>query len=231
VELESPGYLGFLHGYHHEFYGVAPGLVEQCLLALCFCPACQRMLREEGIDPEPLQARVRDAVDRGFDQGAADASRVDEIFREDPELWALVTKRVETVTALITDIAALVHARGKKLFCFAPVFVEPASLDWVEGTEARRLAPLVDCWELALYSPDQTERVARARRAASLGLPCALGAGINAGSACTRDAEDLICAALAAKDAGIQHIGFYNYGVLPQARLQWLSHAAQAFRS
>jgi hypothetical protein len=165
----------------------------------CFCPACQRLLREEGIDSEPLQARVRDAVDRGFDQGPADASRVEEIFRQDAELWTLVTKRVQTVTALIADIAALVHARGKKLFCFAPVFVEPASLDWVEGTQARRLAPLVDCWELALYSPDQPERVARAQRAASL--------------------------------AGIEHIGFYNYGVLPQARLGWLSQAAEAFRS
>lgn len=231
VELESPGYLGFLHGYHHEFYGVTPSLVEQCLLALCFCPACQRLLREQGIHPEPLQARVRDAVDRGFEQGAADASRVEEIFREDPELWTLVTQRVETVTALIADIASLVHARGKKLFCFAPVFVEPASLDWLEGTEARRLAPLVDCWELALYSPDQPERVARAQRAAALGLPCSLGAGINAGASCTRDAADLVSAALAAKGAGIQHIAFYNYGVLPHDRLGWLSQAAEAFRA
>jgi hypothetical protein len=231
VELESPGYLGFMHGYHHEFYGPAVGLVEQCLLALCFCPACERLLREEGIDPQPLKARVREAVDRGIGGDAADASRIEEIFRQDAELWALVTKRVETVTALVGDIAGLVHTRGKKLFCFGPVFVQPASLDWVEGTDARRIAPLADCWELALYSPDQSERVAIAQRAASLGLPCQLGAGINAGATCTRDAADLVSAALAAKNAGIQHVAFYNYGVLPQERLAWLAEAAAAFRS
>ena len=75
------------------------------------------------------------------------------------------------------------------------------------------------------------QKLVSASRAASLGLPCALGAGINAGSACTRDAADLVAAALAAKDAGIEHIGFYNYGVLPQARLEWLWQAAEAFRS
>ena len=31
--------------------------------------------------------------------------------------------------------------------------------------------------------------------------------------------------------AGIEHIAFYNYGVLPHARLGWFSEAAQAFRS
>ncbi len=230
VELESPGYLGFLHGYHHEFYAPAVGLVEQCLLALCFCPACEKMLAADGIDPEPLKARVRAAVDRGLCGKPAPEDQVEQLFRADAELWALVNKRVEVVTALVKDIAGLVHARGKKLYCFGPVFVQSASLDWVEGTVAQRIAPLADCWELALYSPDQQERARRAHRAASLGLGCELGAGINAGAACTRDAADLVACAQAAKQAGIRHIAFYNYGVLPEERLPWLADAAREFR-
>jgi hypothetical protein len=143
--------------------------------------------------------RMASAYHSGKFLSPRSAHRRVEISREDPELWALVGQLVETVTAPIADIAALVHTRGKELFCFAPVFVQAAPLDWVEGAQARRLAPLVDGWELALYSPDRPERVARAQRAASLGLPCSLGAGINAGAACTRDAADLIYAALAAQ--------------------------------
>jgi len=231
VELESPGYLGFLHGYHHEFYGPEVGLVEQCLLALCFCPACERLLREDGIDPEPLKARVRQAIDRGLQGPPAGGAGVEEFFRADAELWALAARRVETVTALVRDIATLVHRRGKRLYCFGPVFVGPASLDWVEGADARRISPLVDCWEVALYSPDAEERARRAQRAAALGLPCQLGAGINAGASCTRDAGDLALCALTAKQAGFQHIAFYNYGVLPEPRLSWLGQAARAFNS
>ncbi len=33
IEVESIAYLGFLHGYHHEFYGVNLGVFEQSLLA------------------------------------------------------------------------------------------------------------------------------------------------------------------------------------------------------
>jgi hypothetical protein len=40
VQLESPGFMGYGHGYHHEEDGVGLTAEDDFLLSLCFCDAC-----------------------------------------------------------------------------------------------------------------------------------------------------------------------------------------------
>jgi hypothetical protein len=40
IELESPCFMGFAHGFHHEKDGVGLTPEDDFLLSLCFCPAC-----------------------------------------------------------------------------------------------------------------------------------------------------------------------------------------------
>ena len=44
VELESPTFMGFVHGFHHEKDGVGLAPEDDFLLSLCFCPACLERL-------------------------------------------------------------------------------------------------------------------------------------------------------------------------------------------
>src|SRR5262245_22539066 len=55
LDLESIGYLGFDHGYHHEVTAVPAGPLERFLLSLCFCPACLDAGARAGIAMEPLR--------------------------------------------------------------------------------------------------------------------------------------------------------------------------------
>ncbi len=50
VELEAAGFMLAFHGAHHEIAGVGMTQVNQLLLGLCFCAACQRMMLQSNLD-------------------------------------------------------------------------------------------------------------------------------------------------------------------------------------
>jgi hypothetical protein len=50
LALETPGFLPFVHGYHHEFAQLPGNPWMNILLGLCFCDACMAGARNAGID-------------------------------------------------------------------------------------------------------------------------------------------------------------------------------------
>ena len=58
LSLETPGYLPFRHGYHHEFalLGAMPG--TENYLGICFCKNCANFAHSSGIDVAALRKRV-----------------------------------------------------------------------------------------------------------------------------------------------------------------------------
>jgi len=62
MTLESPGYLPYAHGYHHEFALVCQNSWLNNYLGLCFCPHCLSQAMDAGIDARGLQERVRTRV-------------------------------------------------------------------------------------------------------------------------------------------------------------------------
>ena len=63
MSLETPGFLPFEHGYHHEFALVKQNVWLNNLLGLCFCPDCIGGATTAGIDAERLRVDVREMVD------------------------------------------------------------------------------------------------------------------------------------------------------------------------
>lgn len=234
IEVESVGYMGFLHGYHHEFYSVNLGLFEQALLALCFCPACERMASEAGVDVSHLKDEIRVAIDRKLAQPAslpADslAQLLDFILSREEMSWFL-RKRCEIVTQFAAELCSIAHRGSAKLYIAGPVFAQPTAMGWVEGLDCDLIGRVVDRFEVSLYFDDPERKAAEAFSIAGRGLPCELESALNVGHPYTRSCPDLVASAELAQQAGFAALGFYNYGTLPEYRLRWIQEAVKSLR-
>ena len=78
-------------------------------------------------------------------------------------------------------------------------------------------------------SADETRDMIRRARAA-IGPERYLGAGFRVFWPEMKDAADLAAKTEAAVSAGANGVNFYNFGLIPAARLDWVKQAAEAAR-
>ena len=112
IELESPSFMGFAHGFHHEKDGVGLNPEDDYLLSVCFCPACLARAARAGVDGEKARATVRQWIVEACDRELPAPRWPDfpaagpDVFRPWPEVFAYVAWRFEPVTSLIAEIRA-----------------------------------------------------------------------------------------------------------------------------
>ena len=63
LSLETPGFLPYAHGFHHEFALIKWNRWLENQLGLCFCEHCVKGAAQAGIDAASLSRRVRDDVE------------------------------------------------------------------------------------------------------------------------------------------------------------------------
>ena len=74
ISLETPGFLPYAHGYHHEFAMVKPNTWLTGRLGLCFCEHCAAGAEAAGVDASGLKSRVREDIE-GYLAGDVDFPR------------------------------------------------------------------------------------------------------------------------------------------------------------
>ena len=107
IEMESPDYMGFAHGFHHEKDGL--GLLEEdtFLPGLCFCTHCKAAALAADVDFEAARQTVSTLLDAAFArelplrQFPDFPARALDAFRDYPALMHYLTWRSTPVTALI----------------------------------------------------------------------------------------------------------------------------------
>ncbi len=62
ISLETPGFLPYAHGYHHEFALNRPNRWLDNMLGLCFCDHCVGAAEKAGIAAKKLKAEVAQDV-------------------------------------------------------------------------------------------------------------------------------------------------------------------------
>ena len=225
VELESPSFMGFAHEFHHEKDGVGLTPEDDFLLSLCFCPSCLTGSKNAGVDGNAARRTVRawitETCERatpaprfiGFPAGGV------ETFRPHPELYDYLMWRFEPVTGLVAEIRERADPATK-------VVVIDLKDGWLGGCDPVALGKVADGAILCAYSmtPDQvTELMTAGRRA--LGRDKFLAAGLRVFYPEAQGPDDLRARALAAISAGADGVNFYNYGLIPAARLDWVKAA------
>jgi hypothetical protein len=230
LALETPGFMPFVHGYHHEFALMPGNGWMHLLLGLCFCDACRQQARIAGIDVEGLRRRVRDAV-HGYMAGPA---TVPEDMAQawlagdlalDPELGAFIRWRCQLVTGLVAAIRAALAPRLQ--LSIVPTVQRPTAAAWGEGSDLAGLAGTGAAIELCLYEPDPGRvlaDLADSRRRAGPGAD--LAAILRPAYPDIGSEAQLLATIRLLLEQGIRRVGFYNMGHIRPHNLAWLGAAA-----
>ncbi|HET8997958.1 MAG TPA: hypothetical protein VFN42_14915, partial [Acetobacteraceae bacterium] len=139
-----------------------------------------------------------------------------------PEVHAFVRWRFEPVTSLAAGIRQAAHPSSR-------IHVLDIGNGWLCGSDPGALARATDGVVMCVYdrSPDAVGADLAATRAV-IGADRFLGTGMRVFYPEMRGPDDLVVRARAAKAAGVEEINFYNYGLVPAARLDWVRAAGAA---
>ncbi|UVD59790.1 hypothetical protein NE852_27825 (plasmid) [Rhizobium sp. Pop5] len=228
VELESPNFMGFAHEYHHEKDGVGLNAEDDFLLSLCFCDHCTARAGKVGVPVEGARRTAarfitelceRDIPERQFPNFPA--AGID-AFRNHSELHAFLAWRSEPVTSLIGEIKAAADPASR-------IVLIDLKDGWLGGVDLAAVGKLCDGAILCCYDmqPDAVADVIRTGRDA-IGPEKFLGVGLRVFYPEVDGPAILAARAKAAVDAGADGVNFYNYGLIPAKRLDWVKAAIGA---
>ena len=230
LTLETPGFLPFVHGYHHEFAQLPGNPWMNVLLGLCFCDACMAGAAKAGIDSASIARRLKDAV-HGYMMSAAtvpDDMAVHWLVSDlvlDPEFGAFLRWRCQVVTSLVQAIRQ--DVRPAVRVAVIPSVQRPSALAWSEGTDLAALAKHCDGLEIPFYEADPARLsadVLDCRRRA--GPDAAISAILRPGHPDMASEAELQSSISTLLGQGVQHFSFYNFGLLRPHNLDWIRSAA-----
>jgi hypothetical protein len=228
VELESPSFMGFAHEFHHEKDGVGLTAEDDFALSLCFCESCMTRAKKAGVEAEAARRLIAQWIVETCERERP-APRFPEFpaggldtFRRFPALHEFLLWRREPVTSLIAEIRARAHPDSRV------VLIDLAD-GWLGGCDLAEIGKVCDGAILCVYAlkPEQGAAVIRMGRAA-LGPDKFLGAGFRLFNREVEGAGDLTAQVGACVAAGANALNFYNYGLIPAQRLDWIRAAVCA---
>ncbi len=234
VMLESPTYLGLVHGDHHELIMANLDEMTQLLLGLDFSEASLRGAAASGCEIAALESEVRGLLARLIEEerGAlAHAFRFGEpasLLLDYPEIYRFLRFRLDVVTDLLEELHEVAGAHGVDLSVTTSIFTRPASRAWMEGVSLRRAAQAVDALTTVSYFPDPAEVQADIRWVKTLTGERPFIVALNAGHPDALSRDNLVAKARIAVTEGAGAVIYYNYGLLTRERLDWVRSANEA---
>ena len=226
VQLETPGFMPYAHGYHHEKDGVGLTAEDDFLLSLCFCESCTAAAGKAGIDVEAARKTVRGWIAEASERAIPAprwpdfAAQGPAVFAAHPEVEAYVRRRFEPVTSLLADMRDAAHP---------DVRIDVIDDGWRAGCDLAAVQRVSDGVVFCAYdrTPAAIETEATALRAV-LDPRVKLGVGMRLFHPEMQSAADVVDRAQSAIRAGAMELDYYNYGLIPAARLDWVRAATAA---
>ncbi|RWK44164.1 hypothetical protein [Mesorhizobium sp.] len=225
IELESPSFMGFAHEYHHEKDGVGLTPEDDFLLSLCFCPSCLARAAFAGIEGQAARELVKQWIAEACERAVPErrfpefpATGLD-TFLPWPQLHAYLLWRFEPVTSLVAELREVADPGTN-------VLIIDLRDGWLGGCDLAALGKVCDGAILCAYdmqAGDVTGLMAAGRTA--LGAEKFLGAGYRLFYPEMAGPEILAAKVKPALVPDVDGINFYNYGLVPAARLDWLRAA------
>ena len=222
VVAETPGFMGSVHGHHHEFRLFDLSAGAAALMGLCFCPSCIRACGKKGLDAKGLRARVREKVDASLAGRLTlpPPERGPEALAEElgGEFAAFIGLRRELVAELLRSLPAPVLA--------IPSIGAPSAVAWVEGGDVGLDSRACEGIELLGYlreAGDLSEDIDRTVEALAPGARLRLS--LRAGLPDSLDYDSFATKVRTALKEPVEGLSLYNWGHLTQEQLSWIPRA------
>mgnify|MGYP005810939859 CR=1 FL=1 len=225
IELESLNFMGFDHEFHHEKDGVGLTKLQKFLLSVCFCEDCMALAQKEGIDAQEARSQVRELLDEAFSRTIPDSGperlfeeENREFFRRWPSLYQYLDARKQPVSTLVSAIRGVVGPSTQVYFLdlFGP------EDGWMYGIDYEQIGTECDGIVLCAYDSNAEQVARKVSRAKPMVQKSNLCVGLRLFYPETPSAEELRNRVQAALSSGADGISFYNYGLIPEKRLQWI---------
>ncbi len=213
IQLESPGYMPFTHGYHHEIVGVALDDVQERLLGISFNPVEIAGATASGIDAEGLRQRVAALLDACWNRGVpvqegGGPSAAASAVLDNPEMVAYRGWQQDQVVSLSRQIREVVAqvSPTTEIRHFAEAIVG------APGSEPERA--LLDTGDAILtgYATSDDDAHDRASAALTTGKP--VWGMVRAIAPDTTDPAAVASRIAAWRASGVAGIDVYNYGLM-----------------
>ncbi len=215
ITLETPGWLPYAHGYHHEFAMLPLDPWIELYLGLCFATETIAAAKAAGIDAEGLRHRVAARIEAWLACEVAPGARAAEWLAADlvgdGELAAYLHWRCRSVAALLAEIKAQLPQTTE--LRVIPSVQRPTARSWIEGSDLALLSRAVDRLDVCFY-----EASAAAVRDDLFDVRRRIGAGAPLGAVLRPTHPDLACgsetvaAVSALLDGKVESLAFYAYG-------------------
>ena len=234
LSLETPGFMPYSHGFHHEFALNRPNRWLDSLLGLCFCEHCIAGAKSAGIDAASVLTRVRTDIS---DYLASDIDLPDDMaeafwladMHSDGELAEFLSWRCTVVTSLVAEIRAAV--RKDASVAVIPSVARPTAGSWFEGSDLVALAKAAGVLEVCFYEPGAARIKADLfdvkRRLRGNGR---LRGILRPAWPDLASKPEFLAAVQALLDGGVNELAFYNWGHIRAANLAWIAEAMQIAR-
>lgn len=229
LSLESPGFLPYAHGFHHEFALNAPNRWLDAQLGLCFCDHCVSSAQSVGIDARGLKARVAADIAEYLASDVDVPADMAEVFwladaRSEGALRSYLDWRCDVVTSLVSEIRAAV--RKDVNVAVIPSVARPTAGAWYEGSDLAALAQTAGIIEACFYEPGANRVKADLfdikRRLDGVG---ALRGILRPAYPDFTSRGDFLAAIEALVEGGVRELAFYNWGHLRSANVAWIGDA------
>jgi hypothetical protein len=234
LSIETPGFLPYAHGFHHEFALVRLNRWLENQLGLCFCGHCTTGAKRAGIDANGLKRRIAQNVTAYLASDIDFPADMSEAFwladtRAEGELRAFLDWRCTVVTSLVQEIRSAVAKEVE--IAIIPSVARPTAGSWYEGSDLVELARATGIIEACFYEPGalrvQAEIFDLKRRLEGSGR---LRAILRPAYPDFEQENDFRTAVAALIRSGIDELAFYNWGHLRDANISWIGRALQAPR-
>lgn len=228
IELETVDYFyGTGFGWHHDKYHLELGPLGEFLFGLCFCDACRENARAAGVDVTAARQQARTGVERAIDEPQPIEASVEEWVRSYPVLSNYVDMRLDTLTDLYSDLRAAVGS-NIKLGRYTGFFdVEDA---WMHGADLNALSNHLDYHTVIAYESSRSAVLDRIETAKCLAGDIPLHAGVLPGQPAIDKASVVADVVDGLATNGVEHVSFYNYGLLPERNLEWVREAIEPYQ-
>lgn len=218
--LESPGYMSYSHGWHHEIHGVALDALQEQLAGISFSPYEIVAASEQGIDVARLKTATADLLDRSWNHGFAllqgdERHPEAENLLSDPGFRAYEAWQRSQVVSLAGAIRATVKSANPR--------TEIWHLAELDGDRAD--AALLDTGDGIMTGYASSDANAIARVSAARSDSKKIHGMIRALPPDTVSPEDITRRMNAWRAASIDGVDIYNYGFMPRRNLDELYRA------
>jgi hypothetical protein len=231
LELESLNYMGFSHEFHHEKDGYGLTQKAQFLLSLCFCDACMEKAKKAGVPIEEAKRNVKKYIDDILKAGIPEDDDNEflnagiEYFKNDPAVYTYLKWRSSVVTLLASEIREVADQKTKIYF----LSLLTPSLSWLFGVDFAQIGKVSDGIVVCCYDTDAKQVGLDMQQSYdAVNNSTRLFTGLRLFYPEVHDEQELTVKMKNAIDSGSEGFLLYNYGLVPQTRLEWAKNSIRS---